>query len=454
MDFYSQLGQDKFLFENYFKDKESGFFVEIGAYDGKKFSNTLFFETYLDWKGICIEPLPSAYRALTSNRTSICLNCCISDYDGKGDFLDVDVQIDEKMLSGLVENYHEIHTKRIADRLLSKNTIDVQVRTINSILQEHQIKKIDYCSIDTEGSELKILKSIDFTKFSISFFSIENNYNDREIRDFMSGKGYELVHTFHGYDELYKKVGISKIPTVTIICAVWHGDPNRFSLLQGHMANLDAQSCEVERVYIFDNSDIPPDGLKGSILVSRGKLSIYEAWNTALTMVRTPYVMNLNLDDRLAPDAVAFLEQAMNEGADIVGGEWKVCFSQSETDAVEACRSATLLPFLPNWPPVFDNTTRLGSGTGDRGTYGPACMWAMSLHEEFTRYPWQFGDYTLIKTIGDAVWWHLLQERNKTLVRCPVVIGNYHSHPSSQAEFRGLAVVEEEHLFKVGVTLV
>jgi hypothetical protein len=94
----------------------------------------------------------------------------------------------------------------------------------------------------------------------------------------------------------------------TVITAVWHQDPLRHSLLQGHQANLDEQTESVERIYVFDNGDAPPTDLKGTSVVTSTKLSIYKAWNLALPLVRTPYVMNLNLDDRLAPDAVAHLQ--------------------------------------------------------------------------------------------------------------------------------------------------
>ena len=48
MKFYSQFQQDKFVYENYFKNKQNGFFVDIGAYDGEIDSNSLFFEN-LGW---------------------------------------------------------------------------------------------------------------------------------------------------------------------------------------------------------------------------------------------------------------------------------------------------------------------------------------------------------------------------------------------------------------------
>ena len=87
----------------------------------------------------------------------------------------------------------------------------------------------------------------------------------------------------------------------TVICSVWHKDPAREQLLRGHMDNLDRQTAPVDRVYVFDGDDQPPKWLTGQVVVVRGGLTIYEAWNVALSLVRTPYVLNLNLDDRLAP---------------------------------------------------------------------------------------------------------------------------------------------------------
>ena len=38
--FYSQVGQDRFLLENFFRGKRGGVFVDVGAYDGETYSNT------------------------------------------------------------------------------------------------------------------------------------------------------------------------------------------------------------------------------------------------------------------------------------------------------------------------------------------------------------------------------------------------------------------------------
>jgi hypothetical protein len=47
MKFSSQVGQDRFLFDHFFRGKRDGVFVDVGAYDGEKFSNSLFFERHM-----------------------------------------------------------------------------------------------------------------------------------------------------------------------------------------------------------------------------------------------------------------------------------------------------------------------------------------------------------------------------------------------------------------------
>ena len=67
MNYYSQSQQDKIV-DILFSKKMNGFFVDIGAHNGVNFSNSLFFETYRDWKGVCIEPIPEVFEQLQKNR--------------------------------------------------------------------------------------------------------------------------------------------------------------------------------------------------------------------------------------------------------------------------------------------------------------------------------------------------------------------------------------------------
>ena len=116
----------------------------------------------------------------------------------------------------------------------------------------------------------------------------------------------------------------------------------------------------------------------------------------------------------VAPDAVELLEGIlMRENAALVGGEWKICYSQQETDAVIRAIPLTNLPFARSGRLNPGTRTRLGSGTGERGTLGPATMWRMDTHIGVPRYPWRFPDGSLVKVIGDSCWWTLVTQHLK-----------------------------------------
>ena len=63
MNSYSQLNQDINVLK-FYNNKTDGYFVEIGASDGIKISNTYLLEKEYNWKGICIEPIQEEYEKL------------------------------------------------------------------------------------------------------------------------------------------------------------------------------------------------------------------------------------------------------------------------------------------------------------------------------------------------------------------------------------------------------
>lgn len=196
MEYYSQFGQDKFLDQKIFKGKNSGFFVEIGADDGIKHSNTYFFEKFRDWKGICIEPRKKSFDKLVKNRSAICENCCISDTTGTKKFLEIPGH--KEQWSGLLEKFDHRQLDKINEiidkEVFNKNIIEVECNSLNDIISKHNIKHIDYLSIDTEGGEIDILKSIDFSKIKIDVISVENNHRTNEAKKILRKNNYKIVN--------------------------------------------------------------------------------------------------------------------------------------------------------------------------------------------------------------------------------------------------------------------
>src|SRR5258708_1238402 len=218
--YFSQCGQDQFLNEKVFKGKKSGVFVDIGANDGVTLSNSFFFEKELGWKGVCFETLNEAFDKIQKSRQSININACISDPERKDFFLSVKGY--GEMLSGLKSSYDERHLQRLYQTIQEHGgevkEIEVQCYNINQILKKHSIQEIDFISLDTEGGELEILKSIDFDFFHIKAITVENNYKTPEFRKFLSTKGFEFIKDLDA-DELYlnkadfgwlKRIGIKR----------------------------------------------------------------------------------------------------------------------------------------------------------------------------------------------------------------------------------------------------
>ena len=69
---FAQINQDINVLD-FYERKTGGFFVDVGAYDGVKFSNTLLLEKDFEWNGICIEPGKRFFQRLTENRTATCI---------------------------------------------------------------------------------------------------------------------------------------------------------------------------------------------------------------------------------------------------------------------------------------------------------------------------------------------------------------------------------------------
>lgn len=204
-EYYSQCMQDQFVHENYFLNKRDGVFIDIGAHDGISLSNTYFFEKNLGWKGICIEPIPEVFAALQGNRTCSCLQGCIGAKNERGaPFLRISGPLE--MFSGLINKYDPQHLSRIERELKEYGgtckLIKVDCYRLNDLLEMNGLTHVDFMSIDTEGGELEILKSIDFDKFQIDVITVENNYKDPELACFMLSKNYAHVRSLE-WDELF-----------------------------------------------------------------------------------------------------------------------------------------------------------------------------------------------------------------------------------------------------------
>ena len=182
--FHSQFEQDKYLEESVFKGFKNGFFVDVGAHDGISINNTLYFEKYNNWTGINIEPIKSVYDRLIVNRpTNINLNLAVCNNDGTTEFY-CNVGYTE-MISGIKDNFDQRHLNRLMNENQQNGSttelITVNTKKLETIFDENNVKRVHYLSIDVEGAEFEVIKSINFDKVFIDVIGFENNYNDVSV---------------------------------------------------------------------------------------------------------------------------------------------------------------------------------------------------------------------------------------------------------------------------------
>ena len=199
MTFHSQYQQDEYLEHNVFNEYKNGVFMDIGAHDGVSLNNTLYFEKQHNWTGLNVEPIKSVYDKLTVNRPScINLNCAVSDIDGTAQFY-CNTGYTE-MLSGLKNNYDQRHFTRLNRENRESNSvtqvIDVETKRIDTICDTYNIKRIHYLTIDVEGAEFEVIKSINFDKVFIDVIEFENNYDDasKPIITYLESKNFVIIH--------------------------------------------------------------------------------------------------------------------------------------------------------------------------------------------------------------------------------------------------------------------
>lgn len=197
--FYSQDKQDEYLEKNVFKGYKNGVFMDIGAHDGICINNTLFFENEHQWTGVNVEAIKDVYDNLCKNRTNcINLNYAVCNNDGIADFIRNTGATE--LISGLYKDYDKRHHRRLQYENHNyggkTQLIKVNTKKIETICDEHNIKNINYLSIDVEGAEFDVIKSINFDKVFIDVIGFENNYNDNSlpIIDYLMENGYIVIH--------------------------------------------------------------------------------------------------------------------------------------------------------------------------------------------------------------------------------------------------------------------
>ncbi|MCD0452495.1 FkbM family methyltransferase [Actinocorallia sp. API 0066] len=178
--YHSQWGEDRWLAEN-LDLPSNGTFVDVGAGDGRRGSNTLYWESR-GWTGLCVDADPRNHAPLARRRCEVSQHA-VSATPGLRTFW---MYGPRSSLSGLNVNGH------------GYTPVRVEVRTLASLLQRANIDAIDLLSIDVEGTELDVWASFapDLHRPGIVLIEYDDRVPERSTARIIWALGtrYELLH--------------------------------------------------------------------------------------------------------------------------------------------------------------------------------------------------------------------------------------------------------------------
>lgn len=174
--------REKLAVWEFFGCAEEGFFVEVGANDPKNLSQTWLLEKF-GWRGVLVEPLPDRAEALRRERPgSQVFETAVSAPEKTGE-ADFHVQ---GVFSSLERN--------LKDNVMHyESVIRVKVATLDAVLAEAKIPRIDFLSVDTEGTEVDVFRGFDLRKHRPALVLVEDPVIDLELHRRLQASGYRLV---------------------------------------------------------------------------------------------------------------------------------------------------------------------------------------------------------------------------------------------------------------------
>ena len=197
----SQFGEERALFDTVLGRRTKGTYVEIGAHDGLRFSNTLMLHTCHGWSGVLVEADPDL--ALQLKRNAARLRPSAFAYAGAVcsppketvTFLkagNTKFKVTGAVLDTMATSYERQWHRSWQNK--SDATIVVKCAPMSNYLSHAGVSHVDLFSLDVEGAELEVLETLDFAATRVETFVIEldghNREKDWKVRRLMRNLGY------------------------------------------------------------------------------------------------------------------------------------------------------------------------------------------------------------------------------------------------------------------------
>ena len=198
MRYYGQDEEDKYAHETFFSGLESGTYLELGAFDGMTFSNTLFFAER-GWKGVLIEPNTQSYRSLIVRRPhDICVNAAICANSTQLHFVEAG-PVGGGPVGGIYEFMEPDFVAAWHPTVNPDELPIVFCMPLSAVLAKTGLHHINFFSLDVENAEMEVLKTLDFSLFRFDVIVVEadggSNSKYESVKELLMDNDYH----YHGH---------------------------------------------------------------------------------------------------------------------------------------------------------------------------------------------------------------------------------------------------------------
>lgn len=180
------------LLQGVFGRTNTGMFVEVGAYDGRTYSNT-YPLAKIGWNGLYIEPIQDFYLR------------CIGNHEKHPN-----IKVIREMVS---DSAHPVEIYKIGETYTINPTFkdlsgaglysSMTTVTLDTILERQGITKIDLLVVDTEGEDLCVLDGFDILKYMPSMVIVEAHEFHEDPRLSWNAEGINAYMAVYDYRRIY-----------------------------------------------------------------------------------------------------------------------------------------------------------------------------------------------------------------------------------------------------------
>jgi FkbM family methyltransferase len=160
-------------------DRDGGFYVEAGAHDGFTQSNTYWLERFRGWRGLLVEPMPElAAEARLSRPAATVVQCALVSAEEPRSTLRMHFGDLMSMVDGARESHWPAGGTVLGWR--DPHELEVDARTLSSLLDEIDAPEVDLLSLDVEGFEGPALRGLDLDRHAPRYVLVEIHDRDRD----------------------------------------------------------------------------------------------------------------------------------------------------------------------------------------------------------------------------------------------------------------------------------